>query len=279
MASNNRIRFAFASVLALLFVFPFLWMFASSFMNESEILSYPPKLLPRAVRLDNYMELFVRLPFATYLRNTVTIAVSATLGVVISCSLTGFVLARLRFRGRGLLFALFLATMLIPGEVTLIPVFSVMRALGWVNTRLPLIVPSYFATSIYSVFLFRQYFIGFPQELDDAAAIDGASSLQLFLFVMLPLAIPALLTVAVLNFMWNWSDLLEPVIYLSDRRLMTLSVGLASLYRTGGDDTGAMMRYDLLMAGSIVSIVPTALLFVLTQRSVIAGISLGDIQK
>jgi len=247
------------------FVVPFLWMISSSFKMQGNIFIFPPQWIPDPFILTNYSRLVDEMPFGLFLLNSTKVSGLSTLGLLMSCSLAGFAFARMRFPGRDVIFYILLATMMIPREVTMIPTFLIMRALGWINTHLPLIVPS-FLGSAFGTFLLRQFFLTMPRELEDAATID------VFARIFLPLAKPALSALGIFSFMAEWNNLLDPVIYLNDRTKMTLTVGLASLRGEYFTDWG------LLMAGALLSVLPILAIYIAAQKYFIRGITLSGIK-
>lgn len=253
---------------------PFLWMIVTSFSSPADLYHYPPQL-PASWHPENYSEVFSRFPFGTFTFNSIKIAVLASLGTVVSASLAGYAFARMNFRGKNVLYWVILATMMVPFQVTMIPVFFVIKTLGLIDTHAALILPAWFGFGMgaFGVFLLRQFFATVPKEIEEAAIIDGAGRFRIYYQVMLPLARPALATLAVLAFMTNWNDLLAPVIYLSTTEKMTLTVGLAALQ--GGELTA---RIDLVMAGAVVSIIPILLLFVVAQKFFVKGIGAGGVK-
>ena len=264
------------SMIALVFLFPFVWMIVGSLKDRAAIFLYPPRIFPNPAKWENYIELFKALPFANLILNSFKISILSVIGVLFSCSLAAYAFARLKFRGRDTIFFLILLTMIIPGEVTMIPVFLIMKFLGWVNTHLPLIVPSFFGDA-FGIFMLRQFFLGIPRELEDAATLDGASHFDIYWRIFLPLGKPALVSLAVLTFMWRWEALLQPVIYLSDFKKMTVTVGLA----TFAQDTGmqGITQWHLLMAGILVSTIPILIFFVIAQRYFVQGIVMTGIKE
>lgn len=223
---------------------------------------------------ENYKEALTppNFKFVQYLRNTLIITFAALIGQVISCSLVAFGFARLRFPGRGVLFIMVLATMMLPAQVTMVPLFKIFVTLGWYDTFLPLIVPAFFATSGFFVFLLRQYFMGIPLEMDEAARIDGATTWQIFMKVLVPQAKPAIATVAIFSFMAHWNDFLGPLIYLGNPDLRTLALGL---YAFQGEHS---IDLHLLMAAATVVMLPLLLLFAVAQRYFIQGVVISGVK-
>jgi multiple sugar transport system permease protein len=260
--------------IAIVMVAPFLWMIVTSLTPAAELYRYPPSL-PSHARVENYFEVFGRFPFGRFTVNSLTIAILATIGTLLSASLAAYAFARMEFRGRRALYWIVIATMMVPFQVTMVPIFYVIKTLGWINSHAALVVPAYFGFGMgaFGVFLLRQFFATVPKELEEAAILDGASRFRIYWQIMLPLALPALATLAVLTFMASWNDLLGPVLYLSSREKMTLTVGIAALQ--GGE---LAARIDLIMAGAVVSIIPIVILYVLAQRYFISGIGSGGVK-
>lgn len=259
---------------ALIMVGPFVWMVITSLTPASELFRYPPKI-PSHWAFENYRDVFSRFPFGRFSLNSLIIAVSATVGTLASASLAAYAFARMEFRGKRSLYWIVLATMMVPFQVTMVPVFFVIKSLGWIDSLAALIVPSYFGFGMgaFGVFLLRQFFASVPRELEEAARLDGAGRFRIYAQIMLPLARPALATLAVLTFMANWNDLLGPVLYLSSRDKMTLTVGIAALQ--GGE---LAARIDLVMAGAVISVIPIILLYIAAQRFFVRGIAAGGIK-
>ncbi len=251
---------------------PFAWMLFGSLKPTSELYSVPPTFIPTVWRPENYAALLERVPFAQYVFNSFEIAILVVVGQLISCSLAAFAFARLRFKGRDVLFVLLLAAIMVPAQVLVIPQFVLFRQLGWLNTHLPLIVPGFFGGA-FGIFLLRQYFMTIPQELDDAARLDGASALRIYWHICLPLSKPALAALAVFIFMGNWNDLLGPVIYLTDYAKMTLTVGLAYLQGQYVTD------WSVVLAGGVVSVVPILLIFIIAQRHFVEGMVISGLRR
>mgnify|MGYP001824869894 FL=1 len=256
---------------ALLFLLPLFWMISSSLKPDYQVLEYPPRWLPNPVRWANYAEALTYVPFGRYTLNTLLIASMTIFGHLLSCTLIAYAFARLRAPGKDILFLLLLATMMLPYPVTMIPIYIGFESVGWVNTFLPLIVPAFFGSPFY-IFLMRQFFLTLPVELEDAARIDGANTLQIIWHVILPISKPALATVAIFTFQASWNDFLGPLIYLHDQTKYTVSLGL-SFFRSSYD-----VRWAYLMAAALVTMLPMILLFFLAQRLFIEGITLTGIK-
>ncbi len=256
-----------------LMLMPFFWLISSSLKAPYEIYVFPPKWIPDPPRWENYAEVFQVVPVFRYTLNTLIITFFATLGIVISSSMAAYSFARLRFKGRDLVFSIILSTVMLPFAATMIPVYILFTKLGWVGTFLPLIVPAWFGGPI-TIFLLRQFFRTIPMELEDAARIDGASRPRIFFTIILPLARPALTVVVVLAFLHNWNDFLAPLIYLQKRDLYTLALGLNALqYFEGGLD---WTHYVMVMATFMV--LPVVAVYFLAQRAFVEGIVLTGLK-
>ncbi|MFN8439748.1 MAG: carbohydrate ABC transporter permease [Caldilineaceae bacterium] len=256
---------------AFVFILPFLWMLSTSLKSDTQLFVYPPILVPIPPAWSNYPTAVVYIDFFLYLRNTLIIAVTATIGSLISGSLVAYSLARIPWPGRNVLFILTIATLMLPFQVTLIPLFLVFKALGWVGDFRPLIVPQFFGGALY-IFLLRQFFMTIPMELSEAAHIDGASELRIYASIILPLARPALATVAIFEFIARWRDYLGPLIYLNNQQLYTLSLGIYEYRSQYGAEWG------LLMAASVLITLPIILLFFFLQKTFVQGIALTGIK-
>jgi multiple sugar transport system permease protein len=256
---------------AFIFLLPFLWMLSTSLKPDAQLYAYPPIWIPNPLQWANYPEAVSFVPFFTYLKNTLIISLSSMVGVVISSSLAAYSLARIRWPGRQILFLMTIATLMLPFQVTLIPVFLVFKNLGWVGDFRPLILPQFFGYAYY-IFLLRQFFMSIPMELSEAAYIDGANEWRIFWSVILPLAKPALATVAVFQFIRSWTDYLNPLIYLNDQSLYTLQLGLQQYSSQYGREWG------LLMAAAVLITLPPIIIFFLTQRTFVQGVTLTGIK-
>ena len=257
--------------LSIVFLVPFVWLLSTSLKPDAQILRYPPIWIPRPIQWGNYSEGLSAIPFALYLGNTLFICAANVVGTVFSSSLVAYGLSRIPWRGRETLFALLIGTMLLPPQVTMVPVFSIFKSLGWLDTYLPLTVPA-FMGGAFNVFLLRQFFLSIPKELTEAARLDGASEWDNYRHIVLPLAKPALWTVGLFAFIGSWNDYLGPLIYLFDDRKYTLSLGLAMFRSQYGAAWGQMM------AVSTVVTLPLIILFFFTQRTFVKGISTSGIK-
>lgn len=249
---------------------PFIWMISTSFRTEQDLFSNPASLFPTEWTLHGYQGIWQQLPFLLLVFNTVIFAGVTTLLTLLFDSMCAYALARLNFRGKNIAFWLVLITLMVPFQVTLIPVFVELFHLDWLNTYQGLIIPR--ATSAFGIFLFRQFFVSIPRELDEAARIDGAGHFRIYWQVILPLAKPAIATVAVLNFTALWNDLLWPLVVTSTPEMRTLPAGLALF---GGQH---VTDHAVLMAGAVISLLPIAIAFFLAQRYFVAGVATTGIK-
>jgi len=244
-----------------------MWMISTSLKQSKDVFTFPPSFLPNSFEWRNYIAGWTVLPFNTFLRNSLIVTCANVVGNLISCSLVAFGFARLRARGRDLLFLFLLATIMIPREVTIVPRFLLFKQVGLVNTLWPLILPAWFGYPFF-IFLLRQFFMSIPHELDDAARIDGASSFGIFTNIILPLSKPALAAVAIFAFIGNWSNVLDPLIYIRSQDLYTLALGL-NLFRGVN-----LTQFNLLMAVSIITLLPVLIVFFVAQKLFIQGVTL-----
>jgi multiple sugar transport system permease protein len=250
--------------------FPLLWMIAVSLMAPGEASAYPPPLLPARATLANYRELFATAGMSRYLANSVLLAVAATALSLVFNVTAGYAFAKLRFAGRDRIFKLMAAALVIPGQVAMVPLFLLVKDLGLVNSYGGVIVPA--LASIFGIFLVRQYALSIPDDLLEAARIDGASEWTIFVVVVVPLLRPIIVTLAVFTLLGTWNDFMWPLIVLSDQELYTLPVALASLAREHVQDN------ELMMAGSVVTTLPVLLVFLALQRYYVEGLTLGSVK-
>jgi ABC-type glycerol-3-phosphate transport system permease component len=272
----KAVSYLLAIVLGLLFMGPFLFALSGSLMLPSELYVVPPRWIPSQLVWENYATIWSLVPFTLYIRNTLTITLLAMLGQLVSCSLVAYGFARFRFPGRNAVFIILLGTMAVPSEVTTIPQFLLFKSLGWTNTFLPLIVPSYLGGGAFSVFLLRQFFLTLPRDLDDAATIDGAGTFRILVQLLVPLSKPALATVAILSFVYHWNDFFTPLIYLDSRELYTVSLGLN--YFKAEPTAGGPPMAHLLMGASIIVTIPVIVVFFSLQRYFVQGIVMSGIK-
>jgi multiple sugar transport system permease protein len=255
---------------AVMTAFPLLYMVSASFMPSGTESVYPPPLIPESPTLENYQVLFAKHAAGRYLANSALVATGATLVSLLLNTLAGYAFAKLRFVGRDRVFKVLLGALVIPGQVAMIPLFAIMKQLGLISTYAGVIAPS--MAGIFGIFLVRQYALSLPDELLEAARMDGASEWRIFQSVVVPLLKPILVTLAILTFLATWNDFMWPLIILTDQHLHTLPVALAGLSREYVQDNG------LMMAGSVVTVVPVLALFLAMQRYYIAGILAGGVK-
>ena len=263
-------------LLSLVFMFPFFWTVSSSLKQIWELMTFPPTWLPVTPQWQNYAEVLQSVPFLLWTWNSVYVVGLSTLGTVLSASVVAYSFARFRYRGRNAIFLITLATMMLPAQVTLIPQFVLFHKLGWVETLRPLWIPQWFGGGAFFIFLFRQFFMSLPRELDEAALIDGASYPRIFWSIILPLSGPVMATVAVISFISGWNDFVNPLIYVHTPDKYTVAVGL-NYFRQIPDAAGAPTQH-LLMAASVMVIVPVLFIFFAAQRYFVQGIVLSGIK-
>jgi len=275
---RRAVLYLFVTAIALVFFAPFFWTITSSLKRVDEVILFPPRVFPLYPSPGNYPLVFQKVPFALFYRNTAIITLFATLGTIVSTTVVAYGFARKRFPGRNLLFLLVLSTMMLPGEVTLIPQFLLFKAFGWLDTYLPLIVPEYLAVGAFYIFLMRQFLMTVPRDFDEAAMLDGANTLQILFTVLLPLIQPAIITVAILSFLNHWNDFFLPLIYLNSTEKLTLSIGLRFFQTMGGYAETSEPREHLLMAASLMATLPCVVLFFVAQRYFVQGIVMSGIK-
>lgn len=252
---------------SILILSPVWWMFATSVKDMQEVMSYPPTFFPGEFHWDNYKKVLDAAPFIGYTMNTLIITFLVVIGSVLSNSYIAYGFSKIKFKGRNSLFALVLATMMIPGFVMMIPQYIIFSKIGWLNTWLPLIVPAFFGNAFF-IFLIRQFFLTIPNELIEAAKIDGATHFYIWSRLMVPLTKPVIATVAIFSFNGAWNDFLGPLLYINDEALYTLQLGLQVFQ--GQTNT----QWNLLMAASLLVILPVIILFFVFQRYFIEGMNI-----
>ena len=275
--SVRRRRFLYAVaehslliVVAIAFVAPVGYMLATAVMTDNQALS--PRLWPNPLHPGNFIQVFRDVPLLRYTWNTMLVATLSSIGVVLSSVPVAYALSRMRWRGRQLVFVLVLSTMMLPTQVTVIPLYVVFVHLGWIGSLKPLIVPSFFGDA-FSIFLLRQFFLTIPNELSDAGRVDGASELQLMLRVIVPLAKPAIAAVALFNFLYNWNDFFGPLLYLGGHtNAYTLSLGLSEFRSV------RHTQWNLTMAATLLFMLPTTILFFLAQRVFVEGVTVTGVK-
>ncbi len=275
------LRVALYAILAFgtyVFIWPLLWLVSSSVKSSDEIYRFPPSLIPDVWRWNYITDAMAKFSFVRSFITTMTIVFGVMAGRLLSCTLTAFAFARIKVPGRDVIFVVVLATMMLPYHVTLIPQFLLFKELGWLNTVNPLIVPSFFATTAYLVFLLRQFFMTIPFDYDEAAQIDGCSMLGIFFRIVLPLSMPALGVVMILTFMGEWNDFLAPLIYLNDLDKMTLAVALRS-WQVQQNQPGAIKHPEayIMVVASVLTLIPMLVFFV-AQRYFIQGVVISGVK-
>jgi multiple sugar transport system permease protein len=267
---------------AVLVSLPFFWLLRTSLMVEGDHFTWPPIIWPNPIVWQNYVDIFniPYIPMWLFFRNSTVIVIFAMVGEIISTSLVSFAFARLRWKGRDVLFAVLVATLFIPSQMTIIPLFLIWKEVGWLNTLYPLIVPSWFGHAFF-IFLMRQFVMTIPLELDDAARIDGCGTLRIYWNIVVPLSTPALATIAIFSFQAKWNQFFEPLIYISKRDIMPLAVGVrmfrSAMMAAGGGATG-IVSWSHLLAATVVMVVPIIVVFFLAQRVFIQGIVVSGVK-
>lgn len=254
------------TIVAVYFLSPFIYMFFTTFKTETEAIAYPPSLFPKEWNFSNYIDAWTSQPFGTYFINSVLVTVLTTAGTILSSSLVAYGFARFRFKGKNILFMILLATMMIPWDVTMIPQYMEFNMFGWINTLLPLIVPTWFGSAYY-IFLMRQFLMGIPKDYEEAARLDGANTFQIYWKIFMPILKPSLIMVGVLNMLTVWNDYLGPLIFLQDRTKYTLALGLASFKGVHSTQIIPMLCITVIM------IIPPLLIFIFAQKYIVEGTS------
>ena len=267
---TSALVYFIATAVAILFTLPFVWTIGSSLKPITEIFKFPPTLWPVEPRWQNYADVFRIAPFGRFILNTAYITAVAMVGQILSAAAVAYGFSRFRFPGREPLFFLVLSTMMLPWQVTIVPTFLLFRFFGMINTYWPLIIPSFFGGGAFYIFLLRQFFMTIPRDLDEAAKIDGASSVRIFWNIILPLAKPALATVAIFSFIEHWNEFIGPLIFLNSPDKFTVSIGLR--YFTASPFESDEPREAILMAASLIVALPPLTLFFLAQKYFVRGI-------
>jgi ABC-type glycerol-3-phosphate transport system permease component len=268
-AVNHGIVYLLVTAGAIVMAFPLLWTVSTSLKTLDQLVGTRIVLIPNPIAWQNYVEIFKITPILLNLRNTMVIVVCAEFGSLVMCSLVAYAFARIPFPGRDTMFLLLLSSMMLPGVVQLIPFFVIFDRLGWINTFLPLIVPRFLAHNPFYIFLMRQFFLGIPQDLSDAARIDGCSEFSIWWRIVMPISAPVLAAVGIFTFQWVWNDFLHPLVYLgANKKLWTLALGLNSLRSY---ETANYTHYQ--MAFSVLMIVPVIVIFAFSQQYFIQGIT------
>jgi len=267
---RQGLLYAILVVSALFMIVPFLWMLSTSLKADQYVLTMPPQFFPKPLTLRSYAKLAELFPIVRMFFNSLLVATLTTLGQLLTCSMAAYAFARMKFKGREVLFLVYLATLMIPFQVTITPLFILMRCLGWINTYQGLILPGVF--SAFGTFLLRQSFATIPRELEEAAFMDGASHFTVYWRIILPLAKPALATLGVFSFMGSWNSFLWPLFVVRDVQLMTLPVGLATLHGQW------LTEWNLVMAGTVITVLPMVAVYLLAQQYFVQGVLLSGIK-
>jgi len=270
---TNISVFILLGVFALFFILPFLWIISTSLKGDAQIFTIPPQWIPYTFHWENFTKVFDRMPFLIYLKNSVFITSITIIGTVLSSSLVAYAFGCLNWPGRNGLFILILATMMLPLQVIMIPLFVLFKEFGWLNSFKPLTIPAFFGGGAFNIFLLRQFFLTIPKDLLDSARIDGCSELRIYWNIVLPLAKPALATVAILTFMFSWNDFLGPLIYLSDKTKGTLALGLGMFVGQ------YVTEWSILMAASLLMMLPMILIFFFFQKYFIQGFTMSGLKE
>lgn len=257
---------------AVVMLLPFVWMLSTSLKPSSALLALPPQIVPDEPTLEAYRAVAQRFPIVRVFLNSLLVAGLTTVGQLIVCSMSGYAFARFRFLGRDALFFVYLATLMVPFAVTVTPLFIIVKSLGWTNSYAGLIVPTMF--SAFGTFLMRQFFMSVPHELEEAATIDGASTLATFIRVIVPISGPAFATLGVLSFMASWNNFLWPLLIVSDQEVMTLPLALATLQGLYPGQT----EWNLIMAGAVITVLPMIVIFLVAQRWVVEGVAASGLK-
>ncbi|MCK9548336.1 MAG: carbohydrate ABC transporter permease [Sphaerochaeta sp.] len=262
----SRLRLLLIAIVSIIYIFPFFWMVSNSFMSDKNIFAVPPRFIGDLLFTDamfiNYKNVFTQFNFGLYTFNSIWVFSLAAIGQLVVCSLAGFALSMMRFRGKNLIFSLLVITLMIPVQVTIIPEYFLFLKLNWLDTYLPLIVPS-FLSGAFGTFLLKEFFSQVPRALFDAAIIDGVNAYQMFFRIYLPQSSSPMATLFIIAFMNNWNDLLRPMLYISSRKLYTVTVALSQFQGQ------YEVRWNLLLAGSVLSVLPLIIVFAFSQRYII----------
>ena len=278
MQALHRLEVTFTYLLlfvgAFFLMVPFFWMISTSLKSLDEVQTWPIVWIPSQFIWQNYLDVFQRIPFARFIANSLVLSVGGIVGSLISSSFVGYGFARLRFPGRNFLFFVMLTTLMLPTWVVIVPHFMMFNAVGWLDTFLPIVVPSFFGNAFY-IFLFRQFFLGIPKELEDAARIDGCSTFRVFLQIFLPMSKPIIATVSIFAFFYYWNDLLYPLVYLRSQLNFPVSLGMRMFQQANM----GIIHYPRMMAAALMSLLPCVVLFFSAQQLFIQGVVVTGVDK
>lgn len=275
--AGGALFYPLTAILAVGFMFPFLWAVLSSFKTPEDMYAYPPLLFPSHWTFSNYVDAFGAAPFLDWYRNTIMVVTLATVGTVVTATMVAYGFSRFDFRFKNVIFMMTLATLMLPGQVSLIPRYILFHQIGLVNTLYPLWLPYWFGGSAFAIFLLRQFFLTLPRELDEAAIIDGAGYPRVLWAILVPLCKPALATLAILSVITHWESFIDPVIFLQSSEQFTIAVGLN--FFKSVPDVGGRPTDQLLMAAAVTSIIPPIALFFAFQRYFVQGIVLSGLKE
>lgn len=271
--NNSIVIYLCLIVLALLFSSPLIWLLSTSLKDPSELFQVPTRFLPETFRWDNYLKVFETIHFFRLTANTFIIAISSMIGILITSPMVAYALSHVEWKGKKLLFVIVLSTMLLPYQVTMIPLYITWNKAGFIGTYWPLIAPAFLSAGAgYYIFLLRQFFMTLPHSLVQAARIDGASELRIYVQIILPMCKPVLITIAIFSFLFSWSDFLGPLLYLNDQSMYTLTLGLYAFMQTH------YVEWELIMAASAMFTLPIIILFFFAQKQFVEGINLTGIK-
>lgn len=266
--AKSTMIYIIATAVTFVFLLPFIWMLSSSLKGNQEIFIFPPNLIPKHFLWSNYPNALNYIPFMKYLMNTLIISIGSVIGSLVSVPPVAYSFSRINWKGRNFVFGICLASMMMPFMVTMIPLYTMFKSWGWINTFYPLIVPAFFGTPLY-IFLMRQFYLGIPKDMSEAGYIDGASEFRVFWQIITPLTKPALISISLFTFLANWTDFLAPLIFLNDSNKFTLSLGLQQFQSVHSTE------WSYLMAACVVFTIPVVILFFFLQRYFIEGISMS----
>lgn len=262
--------FVFMLLLGICMIMPFLWTLSASFKNNNEIFAYPIKWIPEVFRFSNYTEVCEKIPFLTYYLNTLKISIIVTAGQVATCSLAAYSFSKMQYPGRDKIFLCYLATLMVPWHAIMIPQFLIIKNMGLNDSHWSLILINLF--SAFGVFLLRQFMLGIPEELSEAARMDGCGEFKIYSTIVFPMCKPGIATLVVFTFNFMWNDYMAPMIYLTSENLRTIQIGLASFRTQYGSE------YGLIMAGTICALIPMLLIFVVGQKYLVEGIAFSGLK-
>ncbi len=260
---------------SIVFSFPLVWLISTSLKPDTQIFVIPPQLIPNPVVWENYVGMWKYFPFMTFLMNTVFVVFMNMVGTLLTAPMVAYAFARLRWKGRGVVFAVLLGTMMLPDQVTMVPLYVFFNRLGWINTFYPLWIRAWFGGKALNVFLLRQFMMTIPGELEESALIDGAGRMVIYTRIMLPLVIPVLMTVAIFTFKDAWNDFMGPLLYINDSAKYTLSLGLRVFQQAAGTN---QTQYGMMMAATVVMTLPVVVFFFIGQKQFIEGVVLTGLK-